>query len=88
LDFDLASNNGDWQWAADTGCDADPYFRIFNPTEQTKKFDPQLTYIKKWIPEFNTPNYPTPIINHKIARNRALKFYSQINRQHRNELPL
>ncbi|MEP7144776.1 MAG: deoxyribodipyrimidine photo-lyase, partial [Ferruginibacter sp.] len=61
LDFDLAANNGGWQWAAGSGCDAAPYFRIFNPYLQTKKFDPQFEYIKKWVPEFQEFTYPKPI---------------------------
>lgn len=82
LDFDLAANNGGWQWAAGCGCDAAPYFRVFNPTLQEKKFDPQQHYIKKWIPEINTPDYPTPIIEHTVARNRALETYkSALQRQ-------
>jgi deoxyribodipyrimidine photo-lyase len=75
LDFDLAANNGGWQWAAGTGCDAAPYFRIFNPAEQTKKFDPQLIYIKKWVPDFSSFHYPKPIVEHKFARERCLKTY-------------
>ena len=54
LDFDLSANNGGWQWAASTGCDAQPYFRIFNPTSQAKKFDPEGEFIKKYVPELNT----------------------------------
>lgn len=77
LDFDLASNNGGWQWAAGSGCDAAPYFRIFNPALQAKKFDPDLTYIKKWIPEFNTAQYPKPVVEHEAARARALKVYGE-----------
>lgn len=77
LDFDLAANNGGWQWAASTGCDAAPYFRIFNPTEQTKKFDPELKYIKHWVPELNSFDYPKPIVEHSFARNRALETYKQ-----------
>tara|TARA_R110001599_G_scaffold341328_1_gene562319 strand:- start:22832 stop:24136 length:1305 start_codon:yes stop_codon:yes gene_type:complete len=75
LDFDLASNNGGWQWAAGTGTDAQPYFRIFNPESQTKKFDPELNYIRKWLPEYGTQNYPKPIVDHKFARQRALDTY-------------
>jgi deoxyribodipyrimidine photo-lyase len=78
LDFDLASNNGGWQWAAGSGCDAAPYFRIFNPQLQTEKFDPALTYIKKWVPEFNTSDYPKPIVDHKFARERALRTYKEM----------
>ncbi len=75
LDFDLASNNGGWQWAAGTGVDAAPYFRIFNPYTQTDKFDPHKLYIKKWVPEFGTDKYPAPIVDHKVARERALETY-------------
>lgn len=75
LDYELASNNGNWQWAAGTGCDAAPYFRVFNPETQLQKFDPQQVYIKKWIPELDTPDYPKPIVEHKFARERALKTY-------------
>jgi len=77
LDYDLAANNGGWQWAAGTGCDAAPYFRIFNPYLQTKKFDPDLKYIKKWVPEFEGPAYPQPITDHTIARDRCLKAYKK-----------
>lgn len=77
LDFELASNNGGWQWAAGTGTDAQPYFRIFNPESQTKKFDPELKYIKKWVPEFQELNYPKPIVEHKMGRNRALDTYKE-----------
>jgi len=75
LDFDLSANNGGWQWAAGSGCDAAPYFRVFNPTEQTKKFDPKYEYIKKWISEFNTAKYPKPIVDHSAARLRVLSVY-------------
>ena len=77
LDFDFASNNGGWQWAAGTGCDAAPYFRVFNPYLQTKKFDPDLKYIRKWVPELETLNYPTPIVEHEFARKRVLEVYSK-----------
>lgn len=73
LDFELASNNGGWQWSASSGCDAAPYFRIFNPYLQTEKFDPQKNYIKQWIPEIVTEQYPKPIIAHEFARNRTLE---------------
>ena len=75
LDYELSSNNGNWQWAAGCGCDAAPYFRIFNPTAQLKKFDSNLDYIKKWLPEINTFEYPQPIVEHTFARNRALETY-------------
>jgi deoxyribodipyrimidine photo-lyase len=77
LDFDLASNNGGWQWAAGSGCDAAPYFRIFNPTLQQKKFDPGGTYIKKWLPDFDELNYPEPIVEHSFARERAIRVYKE-----------
>ena len=77
IDGDLAANNGGWQWAAGSGCDAAPYFRIFNPTEQIKKFDKDLKYIKKWIPELETSKYPKPIVDHKEAREKCLKTYKQ-----------
>lgn len=75
LDFDLASNNGGWQWAAGSGTDAAPYFRVFNPTSQMEKFDKQKTYIKKWVPEYGTPAYPSPMVEHKMARERCLEVY-------------
>ncbi len=75
LDFELASNNGNWQWAAGTGCDAAPYFRVFNPSEQIKKFDKDLAYIKKWVPELQSFNYPEPMVEHKMARLRAIETY-------------
>ena len=75
LDFELASNNGNWQWAAGSGCDAAPYFRIFNPSEQQRKFDPDHTYIKRWVPDYNTVTYPLPIVDHAQARLRALSVY-------------
>jgi deoxyribodipyrimidine photo-lyase len=76
-DYELASNNGGWQWAAGSGCDAAPYFRIFNPELQAKKYDPNGEYIKKWIPELGTADYPAPIIDHQFARERAIKRYAQ-----------
>jgi deoxyribodipyrimidine photo-lyase len=75
LDYELASNNGNWQWAAGTGCDAAPWFRIFNPETQQRKFDPKGEYILKWVPEYGTPGYATPVVEHKIARERALQVY-------------
>ncbi|MBM3918742.1 MAG: deoxyribodipyrimidine photo-lyase [Sphingomonadales bacterium] len=76
LDFDLASNNGGWQWAAGSGCDAVPYFRVFNPSEQSRIFDPNGLYIRKWVPEWGTSHYPAPMVEHSFARNRALDTYS------------
>ena len=91
LDGDLAANNGGWQWTAGTGTDAAPYFRIFNPVLQSKKFDPQGEYIRKWVPELaaldsnvihapweksiQVPGYPAPIVDHKYARQRTLEAY-------------
>jgi len=77
LDFDLAANNGGWQWAAGSGCDAAPYFRIFNPYLQTKKYDPELKYISKWVPELNDLHYPEPIVEHEFARKRCLEVYKK-----------
>jgi deoxyribodipyrimidine photo-lyase len=82
LDYELASNNGGWQWAAGSGVDAAPYFRIFNPVLQTKKFDPKLEYIRKWVPEaidtgFEESNYPKPIVDHEFARKRCIEVYSK-----------
>jgi deoxyribodipyrimidine photo-lyase len=76
LDFDLAANNGGWQWAAGSGCDAAPYFRIFNPYLQTQKFDPELKYIRQWVPEFEELTYPRPIVEHEVARKRCLMVYT------------
>ncbi len=75
LDFELASNNGGWQWAAGSGVDAAPYFRVFNPELQQQKFDPEFKYIRRWVKEYGTPLYPRPIIDHRIARERCLKVY-------------
>lgn len=77
LDYEQSSNVGNWQWAAGSGVDAAPYFRIFNPTEQVKKFDKELKYIKKWIPELETLHYPQPIVDHKEARERCLRVYKE-----------
>lgn len=77
LDYEQASNVGNWQWAAGSGVDAAPYFRIFNPTEQIKKFDKDLVYIKKWIPELGTDQYPEPIVDHKEAREKCLMTYKK-----------
>jgi deoxyribodipyrimidine photo-lyase len=75
LDYELASNNGGWQWAAGTGTDAQPYFRVFNPESQTEKFDKELEYIRKWVPEYGTLAYPKPMVDHKFARERAIETY-------------
>ncbi|MGZ6329935.1 MAG: FAD-binding domain-containing protein, partial [Parachlamydiaceae bacterium] len=92
IDYDPAVNNGNWQWAASTGCDAQPYFRIFNPWSQQSKFDPDCKYIKKWIPELanedrktichwykqpKSSNYPLPIVDHALEAKKALTLYRQ-----------
>ncbi len=77
LDYDLSANNGNWQWAAGTGCDAAPYFRVFNPTTQLEKFDKDLVYTKKWVPEFGTSQYTKEIVEHTFARDRALTEYKK-----------
>lgn len=78
LDFDLSANNGNWQWVAGSGCDAAPYFRIFNPTAQAEKFDPNNEYIKKWVPELETSKYPMPMIDHAEARGRCLQAFTKV----------
>ncbi|KAB1157262.1 deoxyribodipyrimidine photo-lyase [Tenacibaculum aiptasiae] len=77
LDYDLSANNGNWQWAAGTGCDAAPYFRVFNPSEQLKKFDKNLVYVKKWVKDFEELTYPQPMVEHKFARERAISTYKE-----------
>ena len=77
LDYDLSANNGNWQWAAGCGCDAAPYFRVFNPTEQVKKFDSNLKYIRRWVPEIDQLTYPAPIVEHAFARNRVLEVFKK-----------
>ncbi len=77
FDFELSSNNGGWQWSAGTGCDAAPYFRIFNPASQQKKFDPQQQFTRQWIPEFGTDRYPEPMVDHSMARARCLAAYQK-----------
>lgn len=77
LDYDLAANNGGWQWAAGSGCDAAPYFRVFNPTLQTQKFDKDFSYIRKWVPEFEGFEYVKPMVVHEDARKRALEVYGR-----------
>jgi deoxyribodipyrimidine photo-lyase len=77
LDFDLSANNGGWQWAASSGCDAAPYFRVFSPYEQTKKFDAALAYIKRWVPGHMELDYPQPIVEHGFARQRVLQVYKE-----------
>jgi deoxyribodipyrimidine photo-lyase len=75
LDYELASNNGGWQWAAGCGCDAVPYFRVFSPLRQQERYDPDETYVRRWLPEYSTPgSYLEPIIDHSFARSRAIEF--------------
>lgn len=76
-DYDLCANNGNWQWAAGCGCDAAPYFRIFNPATQIQKFDKDFEYINKWVSELETEKYPEPVVNHKEARERVLAAYKK-----------
>lgn len=78
LDYEMASNNGNWQWSAGTGCDAAPYFRIFNMDAQTKKFDSDFTYIRKWVPEFQDPSYEKPMVEYEFARRRCLEFFRSL----------
>jgi deoxyribodipyrimidine photo-lyase len=77
FDYEQSSNIGNWQWVAGCGVDAAPYFRIFNPYEQQKKFDKEKVYVKKWISEYDTTKYPREIVNHKLARERCLKAYKE-----------
>jgi deoxyribodipyrimidine photo-lyase len=77
LDYEQSSNVGNWQWAAGSGVDVAPYFRIFNPSEQIKKFDKDLKYIRKWIPELQDGTYLKPIVDHKFARERCLEVYKK-----------
>lgn len=81
LDFDLAANNGGWQWASSSGCDAAPYFRVFNPTLQTQKFDPKHIYIQHWVPEWQELWYPKPMVVHEVARKRVLEVYAKALKQ-------
>ena len=76
-DYEMASNIGNWQWVAGSGVDAAPYFRIFNPTTQIKKFDNDLAYIKKWVPDFQEFTYPKEMVDHKEARERCLQVYKE-----------
>jgi deoxyribodipyrimidine photo-lyase len=77
IDYDLAANNGNWQWVAGCGTDAAPYFRIFNPLEQQKKFDPEEIYVSQWISELKTGSYPKPMVDHKTAYRRAIEFFGK-----------
>jgi deoxyribodipyrimidine photo-lyase len=75
MDYELSSNNGNWQWVAGCGCDAAPYFRVFNPDTQAKKFDPQAKYIRRWVPEFDSLDYPPPMVDHAQAKDRCIRAY-------------
>ncbi len=81
LDFEMSANNGNWQWVAGTGCDAAPYFRVFNPELQAKRFDPKNDYIRKWVPEFGTPKQLPPIVDHVQARARVLTAYAVVKQK-------
>lgn len=76
-DYDLSANNGNWQWVSGSGCDAAPYFRVFNPTLQAEKFDKESLYIKKWVVEFETEDYISPIISHNYARDRVVQVFKE-----------
>lgn len=78
LDYELASNVGNWQWVAGTGCDAAPYFRVFNPETQALKFDKNYEYISKWVPEYKSGKNPEPVVDHKMARERAINTYKKV----------
>mgnify|MGYP003387223130 CR=1 FL=1 len=78
LDYDLAANSGGWQWSSSSGCDAQPYFRIFNPYSQTEKFDPEAVFIRAWIPELDDPSYPSPIVSYEKMRKEALDMYGVV----------
>ena len=78
IDGDLASNNLGWQWVAGTGTDAAPYFRVFNPTSQGERFDPDGAYRARWLPELGSDRYPTPMVDHAAQRQEALARYQQI----------
>ena len=77
FDYELSSNNGNWQWAAGSGCDAAPYFRVFNPYTQQEKFDRDFSYVKKWVPEYNSKEYMKPLVIHKDARLKAIEHYKK-----------
>ena len=79
VDGDIASNQHGWQWAAGCGTDAAPHFRVFNPTTQQEKFDPDGTYVRRWVPDIDDDNYPEPIVDHKHERAEALRRYGRIS---------
>ncbi|QNF34158.1 deoxyribodipyrimidine photo-lyase [Adhaeribacter swui] len=86
LDYDLAANNGGWQWAAGSGCDAAPYFRVFNPSAQFQKFDREKLYVQQWVPEWESSNYSKPLVNHELARKRAITTYKTALTNYKNNL--
>ncbi|MBD1397670.1 deoxyribodipyrimidine photo-lyase [Pontibacter sp. JH31] len=77
LDYEQSSNVGNWQWAAGTGADAQPYFRVFNPSSQSEKFDRDKAYMRRWVPELDTPAYPEPMVDHAMARDRAVSAFKK-----------
>jgi deoxyribodipyrimidine photo-lyase len=77
-DGDMASNQHGWQWAAGCGTDAAPYFRVFNPTTQGSKFDPDGAYVQRWVPELGGPGYPEPMVDHAEERVEALRRYQRV----------
>ena len=81
VDADLANNTLGWQWVAGCGADAAPFFRIFNPTTQAEKFDPEEKYVGRWVPELGTPEYVAPIVNHAKARETALEALSSVKKR-------
>lgn len=87
LDFELASNNGGWQWASGSGVDAAPYFRVFNPQLQLEKFDPDFLYVKKWVPEFGTSHYPKPMVDHAMAKQRCIDTYKSALQENSKTAP-
>jgi deoxyribodipyrimidine photo-lyase len=88
LDFELASNNGGWQWASGSGVDAAPYFRVFNPQLQLEKFDPQLHYVKKWVQEYGTSLYPKPMVDHQLAKQRCIDTYKSALQENSKTAPI
>jgi deoxyribodipyrimidine photo-lyase len=89
VDGDLASNSGGWQWAASTGTDAQPYFRVFNPAIQARRHDPQGDYVRRWVSELDGRggSYPAPIVEHPAARRDALAAYRRAQRRAQEEAP-
>ena len=84
VDADLANNTLGWQWVAGCGADAAPYFRVFNPETQRAKFDPRDDYVRRWVPELGRPGSPQPIVDHAVARARALEAFASLRRGNDN----